>query len=87
MPSQRDAERSDVEPLQELQEPADLFIERGVEAPLAMRVAVQLSTKDAAAAHYQEELEFDSNALSSPCLAAVSGCSASCRAEQFQLSR
>jgi vacuolar iron transporter family protein len=81
--SQRDAERSDVEaetqaqitaPFQELQELTDLFVDRGVEAPLAMQVAVQLSAKDAVAAHCQEELGFDSNALSNPCLAAVSGC-------------
>ena len=45
-----------VSPKAELQELADLYVARGVAADLARQVAVQLTAKDALAAHARDEL-------------------------------
>ncbi len=63
--SQADTESGDLErekaeqiadPVGERQELADIYVERGLEATLAMQVATQLMAKDALAAHARDEL-------------------------------
>lgn len=63
--SQADTERADLErekseqaadPIGERQELADIYVERGLDAALAMEVATQLMAKDALAAHARDEL-------------------------------
>jgi VIT1/CCC1 family predicted Fe2+/Mn2+ transporter len=63
--SQADTERADLErekteqagdPAGERQELADIYVERGLNASLAMEVAMQLMTKDALGAHARDEL-------------------------------
>jgi VIT1/CCC1 family predicted Fe2+/Mn2+ transporter len=77
--SQRDAEKADVErekrelagePQAELQELAAIYVKRGLEKDLAMKVAEQLSARDRLGAHMRDELGIDQSALSRPMQAA-----------------
>jgi VIT1/CCC1 family predicted Fe2+/Mn2+ transporter len=77
--SQRDAERADVErekrelagqPQAEMQELAMIYVKRGLEKDLAMKVAEQLSARDRLGAHMRDELGIDRSSLSRPMQAA-----------------
>jgi VIT1/CCC1 family predicted Fe2+/Mn2+ transporter len=86
--SQRDAERADIErekleltrqPQAELQELAMIYIKRGLEKDLAMKVAEQLSARDRLGAHMRDELGIDQRSLSRPLQAAwISAASFAC---------
>src|SRR6202521_224590 len=73
--SQRDAEEADIErekrelagqPQAELTELAMIYVKRGLEKDLAMKVAEQLSAHDRLAAHVRDELGIDPASLSRP---------------------
>ena len=77
--SQRDAEQADievekqelaVEPQAELRELAMIYMKRGLDKALAMKVAEQLSAHDRLGAHMRDELGIDPTALSRPLQAA-----------------
>jgi VIT1/CCC1 family predicted Fe2+/Mn2+ transporter len=77
--SQRDAEQADVEretrelasqPRTELNELALIYVKRGLDKELAMRVAEQLSTRDRLGAHLRDELGIDRASLARPMQAA-----------------
>jgi vacuolar iron transporter family protein len=77
--SQRDSEKADIgretrelesEPQAELNELATIYIERGVEKELAMKVAEQLSRRDRLGAHLRDELGLDAAFLARPIQAA-----------------
>jgi VIT1/CCC1 family predicted Fe2+/Mn2+ transporter len=77
--SQRDAERADVErekqgltgqPQAELQELARIYVQRGLDKDLAMKVAEQLSAHDRLGAHMLDELRIDQTSLARPLQAA-----------------
>lgn len=77
--SQRDAEKADVElerrelaeqPKAELDELAAIYVKRGLDAGLAMKVARQLSAGDRLGAHMRDELGVDQAALARPLQAA-----------------
>jgi vacuolar iron transporter family protein len=77
--AQRDAERADVEretrelarqPRAELNELAQIYVKRGLEKELAMKVAEQLSTRDRLGAHLRDELGIDQASLARPLQAA-----------------
>lgn len=77
--SQRDAEQADVEretrelarsPRAELNELALIYVKRGLEKNLAMKVAEQLSTRDRLGAHLRDELGIDQASLARPMQAA-----------------
>ena len=77
--SQRDAEEADVErekrelsgaPLAELNELAAIYVERGLDEDLAMKVAQQLSAHDRLGAHMRDELGLDEADLARPMQAA-----------------
>ena len=77
--SQRDAERADIgleqqelatEPQAELQELAMIYVKRGLEQDLAMKVAEQLSAHDRLGAHMRDELGIDQASLARPMQAA-----------------
>jgi VIT1/CCC1 family predicted Fe2+/Mn2+ transporter len=77
--SQRDAERADIErerrelagqPQAELDELATIYVKRGLDKDLAMKVAEQLSIRDRLGAHMRDELGIDQAALSRPIQAA-----------------
>ena len=77
--SQRDAERADIErerrelagqPQAELDELATIYVKRGLDKDLAMKVAEQLSVRDRLGAHMRDELGIDQAALSRPMQAA-----------------
>ena len=77
--SQRDAEQADVEretgelatrPRAELNELALIYVKRGLEKHLAMKVAEQLSTHDRLGAHLRDELGIDRASLARPMQAA-----------------
>lgn len=77
--SQRDAERADVErekrelagaPAAELKELAGIYVKRGLDEELAMKVAEQLSAKDRLAAHMRDELGIDETDMARPLQAA-----------------
>lgn len=77
--SQRDAEQADVEleqgepagqPQAELQELTMIYVKRGIEKDLAIKVAEQLSARDRLGAHMLDELGIDQAALSRPLQAA-----------------
>jgi VIT1/CCC1 family predicted Fe2+/Mn2+ transporter len=77
--SQRDAERADVEretrelarrPHAELNELAQIYVKRGLEKELAMKVAEQLSARDRLGAHLRDELGIDQASLARPMQAA-----------------
>jgi VIT1/CCC1 family predicted Fe2+/Mn2+ transporter len=77
--SQRDAEEADIarekeelamQPQAELRELAGIYVKRGLEAELAMKVAQQLSANDRLGAHLRDELGLDHAALARPLQAA-----------------
>jgi vacuolar iron transporter family protein len=77
--SQRDAEQADIErekgelasqPQDELNELAMIYVKRGLEKDLAMKVAEQLSGRDRLGAHMRDELGIDQTSLSRPIQAA-----------------
>jgi VIT1/CCC1 family predicted Fe2+/Mn2+ transporter len=77
--SQRDAERADVErekraltgqPQAELQELALIYVKRGLDKDVAMKVAEQLSAHDRLGAHMLDELRIDQTSLARPIQAA-----------------
>jgi len=77
--SQRDAEQADIgleqrelasEPQAELQELALIYVKRGLEPELAMKVAKQLSAHDRLGAHMRDELGIDQASLARPLQAA-----------------
>jgi VIT1/CCC1 family predicted Fe2+/Mn2+ transporter len=77
--SQRDAEQADIgleqqelttEPEAELQELAMIYVKRGLEQDLAMKVAEQLSAHDRLGAHMRDELGIDPASLARPLQAA-----------------
>ena len=77
--SQRDAEQADIglekqelasEPQAELQELATIYVKRGLELDLAMKVAEQLSAHDRLGAHVRDELGIDPASLARPLQAA-----------------
>jgi VIT1/CCC1 family predicted Fe2+/Mn2+ transporter len=73
--SQRDAEKADIDlekrelagqPNAELNELAMIYVKRGLERELAMKVAEQLSAHDRLGAHVRDELGIDPASLSRP---------------------
>jgi VIT1/CCC1 family predicted Fe2+/Mn2+ transporter len=86
--SQRDAEQADVtretrelagRPQAELNELALIYVKRGLEKELAMKVAEQLSRRDRLAAHLRDELGIDQAFLARPMQAAwISAASFAC---------
>jgi len=77
--SQRDAERADIkrenleltgQPQAELNELAMIYVKRGLDKNLAMKVAEQLSEHDRLGAHMRDELGIDQTALARPMQAA-----------------
>jgi VIT1/CCC1 family predicted Fe2+/Mn2+ transporter len=73
--SQRDAERADIatekrelagQPQAELRELATIYVKRGLDEVLAMKVAEQLSAHDRLGAHMRDELGIDQTALARP---------------------
>ncbi len=77
--SQRDAEKADIEreirelatrPADELDELAKIYVDRGLDADLAMQVASQLSERNGLDAHLRDELNIDAKALAKPFQAA-----------------
>jgi VIT1/CCC1 family predicted Fe2+/Mn2+ transporter len=77
--SQRDAERADIarekqelagQPQAELRELATIYVKRGLDEALAMKVAEQLSAHDRLGAHMRDELGIDQAALARPLQAA-----------------
>jgi VIT1/CCC1 family predicted Fe2+/Mn2+ transporter len=77
--AQRDAEQADVgretrelasRPQAELDELALIYMQRGLERELAMRVAEQLSARDRLGAHLRDELGIDQASLARPMQAA-----------------
>lgn len=77
--SQRDAERADIErekreletqPHAELAELTTIYIERGLDAELAAKVAAQLSARDQLGTHLRDELGIDRATLAHPMQAA-----------------
>jgi VIT1/CCC1 family predicted Fe2+/Mn2+ transporter len=77
--SQRDTELADIEiekrelerePRAELRELAGIYVKRGLDKDLALKVAQQLSAGDRLAAHMRDELGLDPSALARPWQAA-----------------
>jgi len=77
--SQRDAEQADIglekqelaaEPQAELQELAMIYVKRGLDEELAMKVAEQLSARDRLGAHMRDELWINQASLARPLQAA-----------------
>jgi VIT1/CCC1 family predicted Fe2+/Mn2+ transporter len=77
--SQRDAEKADIElekreltgqPETELHELAMIYVKRGLDAELAMKVAEQLSARDRLGAHMLDELGINQASLALPIQAA-----------------
>lgn len=77
--SQRDTEKADIDlekrelseqPQAELNELAMIYVKRGLDRELAMKVAEQLSARDRLNAHLRDELGIDASALSRPLQAA-----------------
>ncbi|MDX2021221.1 MAG: VIT family protein [Deltaproteobacteria bacterium] len=77
--SQRDAEQADIaretqelasQPQAELNELAMIYVKRGVEHELALKVAAQLSAHDQLGAHMRDELGIDRDSLARPWQAA-----------------
>lgn len=77
--SQRDAERADIarekielqtEPQAELRELAKIYVKRGLDEALAMKVAEQLSAHDRLGTHMRDELGIDASSRARPFQAA-----------------
>ncbi|HVK80897.1 MAG TPA: VIT family protein [Verrucomicrobiae bacterium] len=82
--SQADAERADLareraelrnDPAFELDELAQIYVQRGVEPALAQQVAVQMTAKDALAAHARDELGISPATQARPIQAAIASAS------------
>lgn len=78
--SQADTEKADLEvekkelattPDAELKELQDIYIERGLDAPLALAVAKQLTERGALSAHARDELGISEKSLARPIQAAI----------------
>lgn len=78
--SQRDTELADIEiekrelssaPRAELKELAAIYVKRGLDRDLALKVAEQLSARDQLTAHMRDELGLDPTSLARPMQAAV----------------
>ena len=68
-----------MQPLAELQELAAIYVKRGLDNDLAMKVAEQLSAYDRLGAHMRDELGIDQSALPRPMQAAwISAVSFAC---------
>jgi len=83
--SQADLEAADLErekhalnldPHQELDELAEIYVDRGLEPALARTVAEQLTAKDPLAAHARDELGLTDEAAANPVLAAFASAAA-----------
>jgi VIT1/CCC1 family predicted Fe2+/Mn2+ transporter len=79
--SQSDTEKADIErerialkeaPEHELNELAEIYVERGLDSELAMKVAIQLSNHDALGSHVRDELGIVDIHKARPMMAAVS---------------
>lgn len=79
--SQADTENSDLDrerkelaedPVHELEELTSIYVHRGLDAELARSVAVQLTAKDALAAHARDELGISETLKARPVQAAIS---------------
>ncbi len=79
--SQSDTENSDLDrerkelaedPVHELEELTSIYVHRGLDAKLARNVAVQLTAKDALAAHARDELGISETLKARPVQAAIS---------------
>jgi vacuolar iron transporter family protein len=77
--SQRDAEEADIEkerwelaerPRTELRELASIYVQRGLDKDLAMKVAEQLTARDQLAAHMKDELGIEGSTRARPFQAA-----------------
>jgi VIT1/CCC1 family predicted Fe2+/Mn2+ transporter len=77
--SQRDAEQADIQretgeladqPEAELHELAQIYVKRGLDNDLALKVAQQLSARDRLGAHMRDELGIDDKSLARPLQAA-----------------
>jgi VIT1/CCC1 family predicted Fe2+/Mn2+ transporter len=77
--SQRDAEEADIArekrelartPEAELNELASIYVKRGLDEDLAMKVAEQLSARDRLGAHLRDELGIDRRSMARPLQAA-----------------
>jgi VIT1/CCC1 family predicted Fe2+/Mn2+ transporter len=77
--SQRDAEKADIarekaelvkQPNAELNELAMIYVKRGIDKELAIKVAQQLSAHDQLGAHMRDELGIDQSSLARPMQAA-----------------
>jgi len=77
--AQRDSEQADIEleqqeladePRAELNELARIYVKRGLEGELAMKVAQQLSTRDRLGSHLRDELGIETGSLARPLQAA-----------------
>jgi VIT1/CCC1 family predicted Fe2+/Mn2+ transporter len=77
--AQRDSEQADIEleqqeladePRGELNELARIYVKRGLEGELAMKVAQQLSTRDRLGSHLRDELGIETGSLARPLQAA-----------------
>ncbi len=77
--AQRDSEQADIdleqrelagEPQAELNELALIYVKRGLEKELAMKVAQQLSTRDRLGSHMRDELGLETESLARPLQAA-----------------
>ena len=77
--AQRDSEQADIEleqqeladePRAELNELARIYMKRGLESELAMKVAQQLSARDRLGSHLRDELGIETGALARPLQAA-----------------
>ncbi len=78
--SQRDSERADIliekrslkdNPEEEFEELVSIYISRGLDRQLALKVAHQLHEHDAIAAHARDELGIDQDSLANPVQAAL----------------
>jgi len=83
--SQKDAEQSDIAaekrelasmPARELEELVQIYIHKGLTAPLAREVATQLTAKDALKVHLAEELGISEHNAARPLQAALSSAAA-----------
>jgi VIT1/CCC1 family predicted Fe2+/Mn2+ transporter len=77
--AQRDSEQADIkleqqelagEPRAELNELAMIYVKRGLESDLAMKVAKQLSARDRLGSHLRDELGIETGSLARPLQAA-----------------
>ena len=77
--AQRDSEQADIEleqqeladePRAELNELARIYVKRGLDGELAMKVAQQLSTRDRLGSHLRDELGIETGSLARPLQAA-----------------